>query len=280
MSLKQYPIIFQIPEYHLTIQGWSRGSQNTGFFIPELKLLLDTQSRGNFDPEFILITHTHTDHCFSLPMRVTAINSNPLILAPRETLHFLLDFINATFRMGYCDEKFQYQGKLIGVLPEEIIPLKNNILTKAYNLDHNIPCRGYGLLSQKSKLKSQYASCAKEEIIKLKKDKVEITEIKEEFILAYLTDTTIKVFDVYPELLQYKYIMIECTFLPVNADKLQKEIELAQESKHTHWNFLYPIIQSHPQITFILIHFSHRYTDQELQQFKNNIQEKNIIFAI
>lgn len=45
--LKTYPEIIKIEKFGLTIKGWSRGSQNTGFMIPEIRTLFDTQSRSH-----------------------------------------------------------------------------------------------------------------------------------------------------------------------------------------------------------------------------------------
>lgn len=275
-----YPEIFKIPKHALTIKGWSRGSQNTGFFIPELKLLLDTQSSITFDPEFILITHNHADHCFSLPMKLTCINSHPVITVPRETIHFIVDFVNSAFRMNHCDMSSKCEHKIIGVVGGDIIPIKNNIFAKIYDLEHYIPCRGYGLNITKTKLKQEYIGLDKNEIVKLKHDGAVLTEPHVEPILAYLTDTTTNIFTKYPELLTYPYIMTECTFLPIDNDKTDKEIQLANSAKHTHWNYLYPIIKSHPEIIFVLIHFSYRYTNDELIHFRDTITDKNIIFAI
>jgi ribonuclease Z len=275
-----YPEIFKIPKYNLTVHGWSRGSQNTGFFIPELKLLLDTQSSCPFDPETILITHNHTDHCFSLPMRITCINTHPTILCPQETTQFLVDFVNATFRMGYNDRTYNTAEKFMGVLPGDIIPLKNNMLVKVYDMDHNIPCRGYGLNIVKTKLKQEYIGLNGKEIIELRKKNISITDEYIEPILAYLTDTTPVVFERDPELLKYPYIMVECTFLPIDPVKSEKEIQLAIEAKHNHWSFIHPIIKNNPTVTFVLIHFSHRYTDEDLMKFRDSITEKNVVFAI
>lgn len=275
-----YPEIFKIPKYNLTIKGWSRGSQNTGFYIPELKLLLDTQSHQNFDPEFILITHTHTDHCFSLPMRLTCINTKPIIAIPKESQKFIVDFVNATFKMGYNNENYIVDHKFIGVSDKDTIPLKNNIYAKVFSLDHNVPCVGYGLNITKTKLKQEYLGINKNDILNLKQKGINITTSYDEPILAYLTDTTTSIFEKYPELLSYPYIMTECTFVPCKQEKIDKEIQLANDSKHTHWNFLYPIIKENPHVTFILIHFSNRYNDEELLKFKETIAEKNIIFAI
>lgn len=268
--------VFRIPKYNLTIYGQSRGSQNTGFYIPELKMLLDTQTRMPCDAEIILVTHNHTDHCFSLPMRLTHISSKPIILVPKETQEFFVDFVNACGRLERCDKSYESPYKMIGVTEEDIFLDKCTIRT--YKLDHSVPCRGYGIIMNKTKLKKEYGGLTKHEIIKLKRSDIIITEKVSENVLVYLTDTTTKIFDTYPELTTYKNIIVECTFFPLGDG--DKEMILAIESKHTHWNDLYPIMKRNPNINFILIHFSNRYTVEDLMRFKSGVMEKNIFFVI
>lgn len=272
---KTYPKIIDIPTYNLSVCGWSRGSQNTGFIIPELKLLLDAQSRPQFDAEFIAITHVHTDHCASLPMRLICINTNPKIFAPEESKKFLSDYINATFRMGYHDALYEHKYNLIGVRDNEIHKLKNGYQLKTYKLDHNIPCIGYGLQNTKTKLKKEFMNLPKNELIIIKKQNICITEEVTNNVLAYLTDTTHKIFE-NQEIMTYPYIMVECTFL----QDTEKEMQLADIAHHMHWNNLYPIIKSHPENKFILIHFSNRYSDEELKNFASNVKESNVSFVI
>ena len=45
-----------------------------------------------------------------------------------------------------------------------------NYLPEVFNLSHDVPCRGYGLIKKKSKLKNIYSSCPKEELMKMKKE--------------------------------------------------------------------------------------------------------------
>ena len=89
-------------------------------------------------------------------------------------------------------------------------------------------------------------------------------EITEEFVFkkfAYVCDTTIKVFDMNPTLLQYPVIFIECTFL------YEDDLEMASGKKHIHFTELRPYIEENPTTEFMLIHFSQRYKDAEIQEF-------------
>ena len=65
-------------------------------------------------------------------------------------------------------------------------------------------------------------------------------------------------------------IVIECTFL------LPDHKQQAEQSDHTHWLHLEEIVKSNPDVTFVLIHFSLRYKNDEILKFFND-KPKNVI---
>ena len=80
----------------LTIRGHSRGSEQSCFYIPELKLHLDAGICGYYNPDYIFVTHCHSDHSFQLPMILTGLNrvgkNPPFIFAPQESKHLFQNF--------------------------------------------------------------------------------------------------------------------------------------------------------------------------------------------
>jgi len=265
--------------YNLTIKGFSKGSQNTGFIIPELKVMFDAQMRSDSCTNNIFITHGHSDHIFALPMRICHVSKQPIVCVPNEIVDMTKKFIDSVFQLGYYDSTYNYECNIVGVRENDIININSSYRVKVYDLDHNVPCRGYGIQRVRTKLMQKYLNTPKQDIIKLKEQKISITEEIVENVFAYLTDTTPTIFSKYSELLTYKVIMTECTFLPIN-DPENENIEKSHEVKHTHWNDLYPIIVENEQTHFILMHFSCRYSDDELRKFRDTIELKNITFVI
>lgn len=104
---------------------------------------------------------------------------------------------------------------------------------------------------------------APKELGKLRKAGTAITEVVRKRVFAFLGDTSEAVFEPErnPDLLLYPVIIVECTFL------LPEHAGDAESRKHCHWLGLEPIIRAHPETTFVLIHFSLRYTDAEVVAF-------------
>jgi len=143
---------------------------------------------------------------------------------------------------------------------------KKNIAIKIEVIEcfHTVPCVGYIMSSQKSKIKPEYRNVAGRELGELRKKGVQISENVWEPQLAFLGDTTTKVFKANPELVKTPYIMIECTLFK-DGDEGK-----AKGGGHVHWNKLKPIATANPKVTFILIHFSKKYRDKEIIDFFEN----------
>merc|ERR1711972_256391 len=61
-------------------------------------------------------------------------------------------------------------------------------------------------------------------------------------------------------------IIVECSFVAVGMDEAEEQHQ-AMSRGHVAWSQLKPIVEAHPDIEFILVHFSERYTDDELRRF-------------
>ena len=121
-------------------------------------------------------------------------------------------------------------------------------------------------------MKKEYIGLSGKQIVELKTNGIEITEQIIEKKFAYVCDTSIKVFDMNPSIIEYPVIFIECTFL------MPGEIDLAKEKKHVHWSQLKPIVVANSQTHFVLFHFSQRYKDDEIAEFFEKENIKNIFW--
>lgn len=259
---------------NLKVHGHSRGSERSGFYIPELKLCLDSGIQMYFEPNHIFITHCHADHSFALPMILTGISTKPDVYVPKQHVHLFNKFTNACYQLSKGSHNAKPKTHTtIGVSPGDTFPIKNNYYVKVYDLDHNVETRGYGIVRVKKKLKSEYIGVTGKELIMIKKQGIEITRDVHEGVLVYITDTTIKPLHYNDELFSYSHLLIECTFLTSQDDSYF--IDNDKHHKHINWDELLPYVKKYPGITFHLIHFSSRYDDEEIEDFfkkecKNN----------
>ena len=75
-------------------------------------------------------------------------------------------------------------------------------------------------------------------------------------------------------LFQCSSIIVECSFVAVGMDEIEAERQAIRRG-HVAWSQLRPIVESHPHIEFILVHFSERYTDEELRVFFSTASSSN-----
>jgi len=158
--------------------------------------------------------------------------------------------------------------ELQGCEPGQIIncSIKNTELqVEVFKLDHTVTCNGYGISLKKQKLKEEYKDLPGPEIGKLRKQGVEITQLVTEPFLAYILDTDSSFFHTndnpHSSLFSYTTIVTECTFL------LEEHFEAAKNNKHIIWKELLPFVKKFPKITFVLCHFSLRYSVTDIEAF-------------
>ena len=231
-------------------------------------------NRGKGIAKFLFITHGHTDHSGQLPTFVAGLQVNrikpPLIYVPNEVKDLFQDYMDASYHMKRSNRSLKSTYKVTGASQDDIVDLnKNGMYVKVYTLYHNVPTRGYGIGQKTHKLKPQYIGKQGSEIASMRKKGIKITSIVDKKIFAYVCDTNICVFNKQPELLTYKYVMVECTFF------CDESLEVMGE--HIHWTELLPVIKSNPNTTFILIHFSMRYTWGEIEKFFAKNKMANVI---
>ena len=169
-----------------------------------------------------------------------------------------------------------------GVRHGDVLPLrrlKENITATAFDCDHTVPCVGYVFHQTTQKLKSEYASTPGHELKRLKQSgEVDITAAHSVPIFAFLGDTTVKVLADEPEWLKQEIpvVITECSFLR------DEHREQAERVKHTLWSDLEKVIRRWPKTTFVLMHFSMRYTESEIRSFFKdlpNCPENIVVWA-
>ena len=267
-----------------SLVGRSRAGDGTTFVIPELQwmfdcgALLDAGGSASRHPKVIFMTHTHSDHVFTLTQFTHSRElRNVKIYVPQPALPLVQDYLDSYGRLitmnhkdnndDSNDDPDQPRYTLVGVSPGDEVTLRQagkDFVVKIVECVHRIDCIGYSIWEQRHTLKPEYQGLPGREIGQLKKQGVEITTASLHPLLCYLGDTTAQVFDKHPELLRdHSRVVVECSFLDSDSQPN------AVRTQHMHWFDLKPIVQAHPSTLFVVTHFSLKYSALLLRTFFN-----------
>ena len=265
----------------ISVVGIGRSADATAYFLPELSLCLDAGLHvKSLAPRTILLTHGHRDHTAALP----AMAGCATVFAPRQITSLVRRFLVAEAQLNYGDET-QTDEETIRALGEfdihgvgdadEILLAKSGytgsptpIGIQVFAAPHKdgVPAVSYGIYRSKKRLKPEYAGLPKHELGALLREDVNITESYSEGMLFFSGDTTIDLLrgrhrEILPK---YKCVIHECTFLGEPTDALDAS---ARRKGHTHYAQLHPFVAAFPQVTFVIVHWSLRYSKEQILDF-------------
>ncbi|EOD13780.1 hypothetical protein EMIHUDRAFT_212273 [Emiliania huxleyi CCMP1516] len=277
----------------LSVVGLGRSADASAYFLPELGLSLQ--------PRCVLLTHGHRDHTAALPAMA---RRAALVLAPRaitglaqlnfgdaaqtdeETVAALGDFRlesvgdgdeargrplpRRRLPRGYAAREHAAREQVL--LPKEAYAGSPTPLgVQVFDAPHKrgIPAVAYGVYRVKRRLKQEYAALPKHELGALLAKDVPITEARHEGLLFYSGDTTIELLrarhaDILPK---YPAIIHEVTFFGKPSPELDQSV---RQKGHTHYAQLHPFICAFPETTFICVHWSLRYSREDILGFFNS----------
>ena len=268
------------PNNDLTLIGYSVAALKTSFYIPELGILLDCGIKCKYLPDFIFITHSHSDHCHELPtLFMNGRNSNKRmqVYIPNKVKGLMRNFIDSTYKLSTAKNFTNIHSRydLHGVEVNDNINLKiknKDYVIEILECNHSVPTVGYGFTQKRQKLKDEFRGLQGKDIKKLKDDGVIITKEERYPLFCYIGDTNVTAFN-NNKITKYPIIIIECTYL------YEEHKELAYKNQHIYWKDLEKVINNNKDLTFILYHFSQIYKPEEIRDFFVN-KHKNIILWI
>ncbi len=222
-----------------TLIGRSRAADATSLFIPELDMLLDcgclvTVTR----PLYIFITHSHSDHCLDIT-RLLSKTRPPQVYLPISAVEHMKGYIQncqilrAAGRIDPDPTTWKPNYELIGVQPDDLLTFRKTMRIRVFDMDHSVPCCGYGFYDCRQKLKKEYEHLKGQDIANMKRENKNL-ELSEERLIplfAFMGDTTAIIFEKYQnELFQFPLIIIECSFIDN-----EQHAERASDVKHVIW---------------------------------------------
>lgn len=251
----------------------------TGLYIPELRITFEAGAIVSCQkPDVILVSHSHSDHSICLS-RMLSHSHPPTVFVPQETVPFVERFISASRELSChtlsSEVPLTENHRLVGALPGNVYMLPGGRTMHPIRCFHSVPCLGYAIYQGRQKLKAEFTGLPGAEIATFRKSGVDVTESVELPLLAFLGDTTAQVFES-PLLDNMPLVICECTFL------WEEHRSNAVSTKHTFWGDLQAIVHGRPLTTFVLIHFSARYSNAEIRAFFSRAENMmpNIVLFI
>ncbi|KAL3962395.1 hypothetical protein ACCO45_003918 [Purpureocillium lilacinum] len=298
---------FPKPYSQYVLTGRSRAAWHTSFVVPQLNLLLDAGLCVNkLRPKHIFLTHGHSDHTLLAPAFVKR-DDPPDVVCPREMAPAFDDFVLANTmlnlgglvrvgdaaaqgspwkRKGSVGDSDDGSGRrqrsaeerawlgthvTHGVSPGDEVPLRRakGITARVFACDHTVPCPDDAPAAPRAGLAPRPGAQAPARGIRVVPSAPSITEPHTAPIFAFLGDTTAATLAAAPAWLRagIPVVVTECSFLR------DEHASQAERTKHTLWRDLEPVVRRWPRTTFVLMHFSLRYSDAEVARFFRDMKD-------
>ena len=262
-----------------SIVGIGRSADASAYFVPELGVCFDAGlSVASLAPRSVFLTHGHRDHTAALPVLARAAR----VYVPRAIDPLVRRFLIAEAQLNYGQAQSDAEteaflgldlrpvddGEAFLLEPDRYQGSPTPLGLQVFTAPHKkgVPSCSYGLFRRKSRLKAEYQGLDKRKLGALVRDDVEITEPYDQGVLFFSGDTTIDLLrERHQEILpKYETVIHEVTFLGEPSADLDKA---TRAKGHTHYAQLHPWIAAFPRTTFVLVHWSLRYSKEEVLAF-------------
>jgi ribonuclease Z len=240
--------------------GLSLSGIRTAISMPDLSLSFDVAQGYPFllNLKHYFISHGHLDHAAGIPYIISQkamTNQEPgRFYMPSSLIEPMTQIMNTWEEI----EKHSYRYHFVPVQSDSEFIINAQYFIKSFPTTHRIESFGYTLFERQKKLKNEFLNLGRDEILKLKSQKVEIQEFQEIPIVTFTGDTQIEFLKSRRWIKNSKIIFLEATYLD---DK--RSIEHARTWGHTHLDEIIPLLPEINCEQIVLIHASARYSDNE-----------------
>ena len=238
----------------LEILGYSVAGEETVIGLPQLDVCFDIGKAPDqlISINHVLLTHGHMDHAAGIAYYLSHRKFNGMsegtVLTPPNTVKPIGDILDAWGRL----DGNRIPANLIGVKPGDEYRIKPNLIARVFPTKHSYRSVGFSVIETRKKLKPEYHGLPGPEIVKLKKQGVQIENPIEAPIVSYLGDTSYVDFSQLDYVSNSKILIAECTFF------LDEHIERADAGKHMHIDEFAPLLERMNNEYVVITHLTHR----------------------
>lgn len=246
----------------LELRALSVGGLETCHWLPRWKVAFDIGRcpLPVVDCRTVLFTHAHMDHlggiAYHTATRALRKQPPPVYVVPPHCVEDLARLFEAWRALDRSD----MEHRIVPLGPGEEHVLANGLVARPFRSPHSAPCQGYGLWSQKQKLKPEYQGLEGRELARLRHSGVAIGTPVETPEFVFTGDTLIEVVEEQEVVRNARVLVLECTFVDERVSVLE-----ARSKGHVHLDEIAARAELFRNEAILLTHFSARYRPHEIR---------------
>lgn len=263
-SDRSTPAVVQAGPYRLV--GVSIAAVETCIWIPSLSLAIDAgkSPAGAVPMKYMAITHGHCDHVHGLPLHAATRalqNMQPATyFVPPAIASDIGLLVNAVARLERADLRARIVPLAAGDTPVDFG--RRGWCLGAFETSHTVPSQGYIIYQRRRKLRPQFSGSTQDEIIRLKREGIDIQVDSLVPEIAFTGDTTLDAIQRSEDCQNARVLVTEMTFIDA-----ERSAQSARALGHVHLDDVIAnqhLFANNQHIVFS--HFSARYSNSQIQE--------------